>query len=88
MSKLKEAYEYVKASAAEGRVPLFVVQKPKFSELLKKKLNDAEVLTSIFAGSVAVNKFRNGKQSIARMKTFEEIAGKGQKYEGVLKRKP
>ena len=37
LTKLKEAYEYVKASAEEGRVPLFVGTKTQIQRIVKEE---------------------------------------------------
>ena len=37
LTKLKEAYEYVKASAEEGRVPLFVGTKVQIQRIVKEE---------------------------------------------------
>ncbi len=87
LSKLKEAYEYVKASAAEGRVPLFVGTKTQIQRIVKEEAErcGSPYINFRWLGGLLTN-FGTVKQSIARMKTFEEIAGEGGNYEGVLKK--
>ena len=87
MSKLKEAYEYVKASAAEGRVPLFVGTKTQIQRIVKEEAErcGSPYINFRWLGGLLTN-FGTVKQSIARMKTFEEIAGEDRSYEGVLKK--
>ncbi|MDC0229735.1 30S ribosomal protein S2 [Deltaproteobacteria bacterium] len=87
LSKLKEAYEYVKASAAEGRVPLFVGTKTQIQRIVKEEAErcGSPYINFRWLGGLLTN-FGTVKQSIARMKTFEEIAGEGGSYEGVIKK--
>ncbi len=87
LSKLKEAYEYVKASAAEGRVPLFVGTKTQIQRIVKEEAErcGSPYINFRWLGGLLTN-FGTVKQSIARMKTFEEIAGEDGTYEGVLKK--
>jgi len=87
LSKLKEAYEYVKASAAEGRVPLFVGTKTQIQRIVKEEAErcGSPYINFRWLGGLLTN-FGTVKQSIARMKTFEEIAGEDGSYDGVLKK--
>ncbi|GIT03947.1 MAG: hypothetical protein CM1200mP28_12060 [Deltaproteobacteria bacterium] len=87
LSKLKEAYEYVKASATEGRVPLFVGTKTQIQRIVKEEAErcGSPYINFRWLGGLLTN-FGTVKQSIARMKTFEEIAGEDRSYEGVLKK--
>ncbi len=87
LSKLKEAYEYVKASAAEGKVPLFVGTKTQIQRIVKEEAERCEspYINFRWLGGLLTN-FGTVKKSIARMKTFEEIAGEDRSYEGVIKK--
>ena len=87
LSKLKEAYEYVKESAAEGRVPLFVGTKTQIQRIVKEEAQrcGSPYINFRWLGGLLTN-FGTVKKSIARMKTFEEIAGEDRNYEGVLKK--
>ena len=87
LSKLKEAYEYVKESAAEGRVPLFVGTKTQIQRIVKEEAErcGCPYINFRWLGGLLTN-FGTVKQSIARMKTFEEIAGEDGRYEGVIKK--
>jgi len=87
LSKLKEAYEYVKASAAEGKVPMFVGTKTQIQRIVKEEAErcGSPYINFRWLGGLLTN-FGTVKQSIARMKTFEEIAGEDGNYEGVLKK--
>ena len=87
LSKLKEAYEYVKVSAAEGRVPLFVGTKTQIQRTVKEEAErcGSPYINFRWLGGLLTN-FGTVKKSIARMKTFEEIAGEDRSYEGVLKK--
>lgn len=87
LSKLKESYEYVKASAAEGRVPLFVGTKTQIQRIVKEEADrcGSPYINFRWLGGLLTN-FGTVKQSIARMKTFEEIAGENSSYEGVIKK--
>ena len=87
LTKLKEAYEYVKVSAAEGRVPLFVGTKTQIQRIVKEEAErcGSPYINFRWLGGLLTN-FGTVKKSIARMKTFEEIAGEDRSYEGVLKK--
>lgn len=87
LSKLKEAYEYVKASATEGRVPLFVGTKTQIQRIVKEEAErcGSPYINFRWLGGLLTN-FGTVKQSISRMKTFEEIAGEDGSYDGVLKK--
>jgi small subunit ribosomal protein S2 len=87
LSKLKVAYEYVKVSAAEGRVPLFVGTKTQIQRIVKEEADrcGSPYINFRWLGGLLTN-FGTVKQSIARMKTFEEIAGEDGSYEGVIKK--
>jgi len=87
LTKLKEAYEYVKASAEEGRVPLFVGTKVQIQRIVKEEAKrcGSPYINFRWLGGLLTN-FGTVKQSIARMKSFEEIAGEDGRYEGVIKK--
>ncbi|MBG55995.1 MAG: 30S ribosomal protein S2 [Deltaproteobacteria bacterium] len=87
LSKLREAYEYVKASASEGKVPLFVGTKTQIQRIVKEEAERCEspYINFRWLGGLLTN-FGTVKKSIARMKTFEEIAGEDRNYEGVIKK--
>ena len=87
LTKLKEAYEYVKASAEEGRVPLFVGTKTQVQRIVKEEADrcGSPYINFRWLGGLLTN-FGTVKQSIARMKSFEEIAGEDGNYEGVIKK--
>ena len=87
LTKLKEAYEYVKASAEEGRVPLFVGTKIQIQRIVKEEADrcGCPYINFRWLGGLLTN-FGTVKQSIARMKTFEEVAGEDGSYEGVIKK--
>ena len=87
LTKLKEAYEYVKASAEEGRVPLFVGTKIQIQGIVKEEAErcGSPYINFRWLGGLLTN-FGTVKQSIARMKSFEEIAGENGDYEGIIKK--
>ena len=87
LTKLKEAYEYVKASAEEGRVPLFVGTKIQIQRIVKEEADrcGCPYINFRWLGGLLTN-FGTVKQSIARMKTYEEVAGEDGSYEGVIKK--
>ena len=87
LSKLKEAYEYVRVSASEGRVPMFVGTKTQIQRIVKEEAErcGSPYINFRWLGGLLTN-FGTVKKSIARMKTFEEIAGEDGSYEGVLKK--
>jgi len=87
LHKLKEAYEYVKASAEEGRIPLFVGTKVQIQRIVKEEAErcGSPYINFRWLGGLLTN-FGTVKQSIAQMKSFEEIAGEDGSYEGVIKK--
>ena len=87
LTKLKEAYEYVKASAEEGRLPLFVGTKTQIQRIVKEEADrcGCPYINFRWLGGLLTN-FGTVKQSIARMKSFEEIAGEDGNYEGIIKK--
>jgi small subunit ribosomal protein S2 len=87
LTKLKEAYEYVKASAEEGRVPLFVGTKIQIQGIVKEEADrcGSPYINFRWLGGLLTN-FGTVKQSIARMKSFEKIAGENRDYEGIIKK--
>ena len=87
LTKLKEAYEYVKVSAEEGRVPLFVGTKIQIQGIVKEEAErcGSPYINFRWLGGLLTN-FGTVKQSIARMKSFEEIAGENGDYEGIIKK--
>ena len=87
LTKLKEAYEYVKASAEEGRIPLFVSTKIQIQRIVKEEADrcGCPYINFRWLGGLLTN-FGTVKQSIARMKTFEDVAGEDGSYEGVIKK--
>ena len=87
LAKLKEAYEYVKISAIQGKVPMFVGTKTQIQRIVKEEAErcGSPYINFRWLGGLLTN-FGTVKQSIARMKTFEEIAGEDGSYEGVLKK--
>ena len=87
LTKLKEAYEYVKASAEEGRVPLFVGTKTQIQTIVKAEASrcGCPYINFRWLGGLLTN-FGTVKQSVARMKSFEELAGEDGSYEGFIKK--
>ena len=87
LTKLKEAYEYVKASAEEGRIPLFVGTKTQIQKIVKLEADrcGCPYINFRWLGGLLTN-FGTVKQSIARMKSFEELAGEEGDYEGFIKK--
>jgi len=87
LSKLKEAYEYVKSSAEEGRVPLFVGTKTQIQKIVKEEADrcGCPYINFRWLGGLLTN-FGTVKQSIARMKSFEELAGEEGNYDGFIKK--
>jgi len=87
LTKLKEAYEYVKTSAEEGRVPLFVGTKIQIQGIVKEEADrcGSPYINFRWLGGLLTN-FGTVKQSIAHMKSFEEIAGENGDYEGIIKK--
>ena len=87
LTKLREAYEYVKSSAEEGRVPLFVGTKTQIQTIVKEEATRCECpyINFRWLGGLLTN-FGTVKQSVARMKSFEELAGEDGSYEGFIKK--
>ena len=77
----------MKASAEEGRVPLFVGTKVQIQRIVKEEAKrcGSPYINFRWLGGLLTN-FGTVKQSIARMKSFEEIAGEDGSYEGVIKK--
>ena len=87
LTKLKEAYEYVKAAAEDGRVPLFVGTKTQIQSIVKEEAErcGCPYINFRWLGGLLTN-FGTVKQSVARMKSFEELAGDDKSYEGFIKK--
>ncbi len=87
LTKLKEAYEYVKSSAEQGRIPLFVGTKTQIQTIVKTEANRCECpyINFRWLGGLLTN-FGTVKQSVARMKSFEELAGEDGSYDGFIKK--
>lgn len=87
LSKLKDAYEYIKNSAKEGRLPLFVGTKTQIQSIVKEEASrcGCPYINFRWLGGLLTN-FGTVKQSVARMKSFEELAGEDRNYEGFIKK--
>tara|TARA_Y100001970_G_C14092189_1_gene780647 strand:+ start:110 stop:1231 length:1122 start_codon:yes stop_codon:yes gene_type:complete len=87
LSKLKDAYEYIKNSAQEGRLPLFVGTKTQIQSIVKEEASrcGCPYINFRWLGGLLTN-FGTVKQSVARMKSFEELAGEDRNYEGFIKK--
>ena len=87
LRKLQEAYQYVKQASSEGKSMLFVGTKQSIQRIVLDEAIrcDSPYINFRWLGGLLTN-FGTVKQSIARMKTFEEIAGEDGSYEGVLKK--
>ena len=87
LRKLKDAYDFVKKSSAQGQTVLFVGTKPQISRVVRE---EAERCNSPFVdyrwlGGLLTN-FSTVRQSINRLQQYEDMAGEGFSYEGVIKK--
>ncbi|PCI22942.1 MAG: 30S ribosomal protein S2 [SAR324 cluster bacterium] len=87
MGKLKEAYEYAFNMSASGGKILFVGTKYTAQEIMANaaKKSDNYFVNLRWLGGMLTN-FNTIKQSIAKLKKYEEMAGSDGSYPGVLKK--
>jgi small subunit ribosomal protein S2 len=87
LKQLKVAYEYAKTTASEGRNFLFVGTKPQIQNIIQEEADrcGANYINFRWLGGMLTN-FSTVKQSISRLKEFEELAGKDDTYEGIIKK--
>jgi small subunit ribosomal protein S2 len=87
LKQLKAAYEYAKVVSSEGRNILFVGTKPAIQGIIKEEAErcGANYISYRWLGGMLTN-FSTVKQSIGRLKEFEELAGADNSYEGILKK--
>ena len=87
LKQLKVAYEYAKTTASEGRNFLFVGTKPQIQNIIQEEANrcGANYINFRWLGGMLTN-FSTVKQSISRLKEFEELAGENDTYEGIIKK--
>lgn len=87
LSQLKIAYEYVRDITAQGQTVLFVGTKHQIQDVIKE---EAERCGSYFInerwlGGLLTN-FNTIRQSVERLKKYEEMAGPNDRYEGFIKK--
>ena len=87
LRKLKDAYDFVKKSSAQGQTVLFVGTKPQISRVVRE---EAERCNSPFVnyrwlGGLLTN-FSTVRESINRLQQYEDMAGEDFSYEGVIKK--
>lgn len=87
LKQLKVAYDYVKAASAEGRNVLFVGTKLQIQNIIQEEADrcGANYINFRWLGGMLTN-FSTVKQSIGRLKEFEELAGEDDTYEGIIKK--
>ncbi|MGK5093933.1 30S ribosomal protein S2 [Deltaproteobacteria bacterium TL4] len=87
MHELKIVYEYVRDAAAEGKEVLFVGTKPQIQEVIKAEAQrcNSAYINFRWLGGLLTN-FSTIKQSIARLKSYEELMGEDGSYPGILKK--
>ena len=85
LRKLKDAYDFVKKSSAQGQTVLFVGTKPQISRVVRE---EAERCNSSFVnyrwlGGLLTN-FSTVRESINRLQQYEDMAGEDFSYEGII----
>ena len=87
LNKLKEAYEYVLNLSTNGGKVLFVGTKYQAREIMfEEALRSSNFFVNFrWLGGMLTN-FSTIKQSIAKLKKLEDIAGPEREYSGVLKK--
>lgn len=87
MEKLKEAYEYVYKVSANGGKVLFVGTKFQAQDIIADAAakSDNYYVNLRWLGGMLTN-FSTIKQSIAKLRKFEEMAGPDGTYPGILKK--
>lgn len=87
LSKLKESYEYVKNISANGGKVLFVGTKFQARDIIQEEADRSNnfYVNLRWLGGMLTN-FSTIKQSIAKLKKLEDLAGKDFSYPGILKK--
>ena len=87
LQKLKTAYEYTRKLSAEGKSVLFVGTKEQARDILVEEAQSCEsfFINERWLGGLLTN-FETVKQSVARMKGYEDMAGPEGDYPGMIKK--
>ncbi len=84
---LKKAYEYTRAISEEGKTVLFVGTKDQAKTIIQEEAerSGSFFITDRWLGGLLTN-FETVRQSVAKIKQYEEMAGPDGNYEGILKK--
>lgn len=84
---LKSAYEFVRDETAEGRTLMFVGTKPQIQDIIAQEASrcGSFYINERWLGGLLTN-FNTIRQSVERLKLYEEMAGPDGRYEGFLKK--
>ena len=87
LHQLKEAYEFIRNNVTEGKEILFVGTKPQIQKVIQEEALtcNSPYINYRWLGGLLTN-FTTVRQSVARLKQYEELRGKDGKYEGMLKK--
>jgi len=87
LRKLKDAYDFVKKSSAQGQTVLFVGTKPQISRVVREEAERCNMpfVNYRWLGGLLTN-FSTVRQSINRLQQYEDMAGEDFSYEGVIKK--
>jgi len=87
LRKLKDAYDFVKKSSAQGQTVLFVGTKPQISRVVREEAERCSMpfVNYRWLGGLLTN-FSTVRQSINRLQQYEDMAGEDFSYEGVIKK--
>lgn len=86
-SQLKKAYEYVRSISSQGKSVLFVGTKTQVSELINECADESQsyCITDRWLGGMLTN-FSTIRQSVEKLKYYEDLAGPDNSYDGILKK--
>jgi len=84
---LKDAYEYVRNASAQGQSILFVATKPQMQGIVQEEAERCGgfYINHRWLGGMLTN-YNTVKQSLSKLKAYEEMAGQDNEYEGLIKK--
>lgn len=87
LQNLKIAYHYTRKISAEGKSVLFVGTKDQARDILVEEARgcDSFFINERWLGGLLTN-FGTVRQSVSRMKSYEDMAGPDGSYEGMIKK--
>ncbi len=87
LGKLKAAYEYTRKQAEEGKSILFVGTKDQARDILAEEARrcQSHFINERWLGGLLTN-FTTVRQSVAKIKHYEDIAGPEGNYPGMIKK--